>query len=103
VRGSGNSGLGDLQVGERVVVGVSGTGDAAVAQSIWAPQASVTGTVTTVNGDTVTVTSVDGLAVTANTAALSQKPAVGDVVVLTGTADASTIHADGIRVLPKAS
>jgi hypothetical protein len=103
VRGSGNSGLGDLQVGERVVVAVEGTGEAATAEGIWVPQASVTGTVTAVSGDTATVTSVEGLPVTVNTAALSQKPAVGDVVVLTGTADAGTIRADGIRTLPKAS
>lgn len=103
VRGSSNSGLGDLQVGERVVVGVEGTGDAATAEAIWVPQASVTGTVTAVSGETATVTSVEGLPVTVNTTALSQKPAVGDVVVLTGTADAGTIRADGIRVLPKAS
>ncbi|WP_345612031.1 hypothetical protein [Pseudonocardia adelaidensis] len=103
VRGSGNSGLGDLQVGERVVVEVAGTGDAATAESIWVPQASVAGTVTALGGDTAIVTSVEGLTVTVNTAALSQKPAVGDVVVLTGTADGGTIRADGIRVLPKAS
>jgi hypothetical protein len=103
VRGSSNSGLGDLQAGERVVVAVEGTGDAATAESIWVPQASVTGTVIAVSGDTATVTSVEGLSVTVNTTALTQKPAVGDVVVLTGTADAGTIHADGIRVLPKAS
>jgi Domain of unknown function (DUF5666) len=103
VRGASNSGLGDLQVGERVVVGVEGTGDAATAESIWVPQASVAGTVTALSGDTLTVTSVEGLTVSVNTTALSQKPAVGDVVVLTGTADAGTIRADGIRVLPKAS
>jgi hypothetical protein len=103
VRGAGNSGIGDLQVGERVVVGVEGTGDAVTAESIWVPKASVTGTVTAVSGDTATVTSVDGLPVTVNTTALSQQPAVGDVVVLTGIADAGTIRADGIRVLPKAS
>jgi len=103
VGGSANSGLGDLQVGERVVVSVEGIGDAATADSIWVPQARVAGTVTAVSGDTATVTSVDGLPVTVNTAALSQQPAVGDVVVLTGTADAGTIRADGIRVLPKAS
>jgi hypothetical protein len=103
VRGSGNSGPGDLQVGERVVVAVEGTGDAATAESIWVPQASVAGTVTALSGDTATVTSVEGLTVAVNTAALSQKPAIGDVVVLTGTADAGTIRADGIRVLPKAS
>lgn len=103
VRGSSNGGLGDLQAGERVVIAVEGTGDAATAEAIWVPQARVTGTVTAVSGDTATVTSVDGLPVTVNTTALTQKPVVGDVVVLTGTADAGTIRADGIRVLPKAS
>jgi hypothetical protein len=103
VGGPSNSGLGDLQVGERVVVEVEGTGDAATAESIWAPQAAVTGTVTALTGDSATVTSVEGLPVTANVAGLSQKPVVGDVVILTGTADAGTIRADGIRVLPRAS
>jgi hypothetical protein len=103
VRGSGNNGLGDLQVGERVVVAVEGTGEAATAEAIWVPQARVMGTVTALSGDTATVTSVDGLPVSADVTALSQKPVVGDVVVLTGTADGATIRADGIRVLPKAS
>lgn len=104
VTGAANSGLGDLQTGERVVVEVEGTGDAATAESVWTPQASVTGTVTALTGDSATVMSVEGLAATVDVAALSQKPAVGDVVVLTGTAtDAGTIRADGIRVLPRAS
>ena len=104
VTGAANSGLGDLQVGERVVVEVEGTGDAATAESVWTPQASVTGTVTALTGDSATVMSVEGLAVTVDVAALSQKPAVGDIVVLTGTAaDAGTIRADGIRMLPRAS
>ncbi|OZM83670.1 hypothetical protein [Pseudonocardia sp. MH-G8] len=103
VGGPSNAALGDLQAGERVVVEVEGTGDAATADSIWTPQASVTGTVTALAGTTATVTSVEGLTVTADVTALSQKPVVGDVVVLTGTADASSIRADGIRVLPRAS
>lgn len=104
VTGASNSGLGDLQTGERVVVEVEGSGDAATAESVWTPQASVTGTVTALAGDRATVTSVEGLAVTVDVAALSQRPAVGDVVVLTGTAtDTSTIRAEGIRVLPRAS
>jgi hypothetical protein len=104
VTGASNGGLGVLQTGERVVVEVEGIGDAATAESVWTPQASVTGTVTALTGDRATVTSVGGLAVPVDVAALSQRPAVGDVVVLTGTAaDASTIRADGIRVLPRAS
>ncbi len=104
VRGSGNTAVGDLQAGERVIVRVSGSGATATAVSIEVPKASVTGTVTALSGDTATITSVDGLVVSANAAALSQKPVVGDVVVLTGTvANGTTITADGIRVLPKAS
>lgn len=104
VRGATVSGLGDLQPGQRVVVRVSGTGDAATAVSVLVPRARVTGTVTALSGDTATVTAVDGLVVTADVAALAQEPAVGDLVVLTGTAEGgTTLRADGIRVLPKAS
>jgi hypothetical protein len=104
VVGRGNSALGDLQTGERVVVRVQGTGDAARAVTVWTPQARVIGTVTALNGDTATVTSVEGLTVNADVSALSQKPAAGNVVELTGVAaDGTTIRADGIRVLPKAS
>jgi hypothetical protein len=104
VQGVANSGLGDLQAGERVVVQVQGTGDAATARTVWTPQARVTGTVTALAGDRATVTSIDGLTVTVDVAALSQRPVFGDVVVLTGVAaDGSTIRADGIRVLPRAS
>lgn len=104
VVGDGNNALGDLRTGERVVVRVQGSGDAARAVAVWTPQARVTGTVTALNGDTATVTSVAGLTVNADVSALSQKPTVGDVVVLTGVAaDGTTIRAEGIRVLPRAS
>jgi hypothetical protein len=104
VVGAGNNALGDLQTGERVVVRVQGTGDAATAVTVWAPQARVTGTVTALTGDRATVVSVEGFTVAADVSALTQKPAVGDVVVLTGVAaDGSTIRAEGIRVLPRAS
>jgi hypothetical protein len=104
VQGVANNGLGDLQAGERVVVQVQGTGDAATARTVWTPQARVTGTVTALAGDRATVTSIDGLTITVDVAALSQKPVLGDFVVLTGVAaDGSTIRADGIRVLPRAS
>lgn len=104
VRGNGNTALGDLQPGERVVVRVDGTGDAATAVAVVAPQARVTGTVTALAGDTATITAVDGLTVTADVAALGRKPAVGDLVVLTGTAgNGTTIKADTIRILPRAA
>lgn len=104
VRGSGNAALGDLAPGERVVVRVDGTGDAATAVSVTTPQARVAGTVTALTGTSATVVAVDGRTVTADVAALGQQPAVGDVVVLTGTiTDGTTLVADGVRILPRVS
>ncbi|QJY44887.1 hypothetical protein [Pseudonocardia broussonetiae] len=104
VRGSGNAALGDLAPGERVVVRVDGTGDAATAVSVTAPQARVTGTVTALTGTSATVVAVDGRTVTVDVGGLGQQPAVGDVVVLTGTiTDGATLTADGVRILPRAS
>lgn len=101
VRGRDDAGLGDLRPGERVVVRVDGTGDAATAVAVLVPQARVAGTVTAITGDTATVVGIDGLTVTADVAGLAQRPAVGDVVVLTGTASGSTLTADGVRILPR--
>jgi hypothetical protein len=103
VRGGDDGALGDLQAGERVAVAVEGTGDTAVARTVWSPDASVTGTVTAVTGDRATVLSVEGLPVTADVAALSQRPVAGDVVVLTGTAADQVLRAERIRILPAAS
>ncbi|MBW0136374.1 hypothetical protein [Pseudonocardia abyssalis] len=104
VRGAGNAALGDLTAGERVVVRVDGTGDAATAVAILTPQARVTGTVTALTGTSATVVAADGRTVTADLTALAQQPVVGDVVVLTGTVvDGSTLTADGVRFLPRAS
>ncbi|WP_300009388.1 hypothetical protein [Pseudonocardia sp.] len=101
VRGAGNAALGDLTAGERVVVRVEGTGDAATAVSVLAPQGRVSGTVTALDGDRATVVAIDGRAVAVDVSALGQRPAVGDVVVLTGTfADGTTLTADGVRILP---
>lgn len=104
VRGAGNAGLGDLTAGERVVVRVDGTGDAATALTILTPQARVTGTVTALAGTSATVVAADGRTVTADLTALAQQPVVGDVVVLTGTvSDGATLTADGVRILPRAN
>ncbi len=86
VRGGGNTGLADLEAGERVVIRVAGAGDAATAVSILTPQARVIGTVTALSGDLATITSIDGRTVTANLSALTEQPAVGDLIALTGTA-----------------
>lgn len=104
VRGSGAAALSSLKPGERVVVRVSGSGDAATALSVMSPQARVTGTVTAITGDIATVMGIDGRPATVNIAKLTQKPVVGDIVIVTGlVTDGSTISADRIRVLPKAS
>lgn len=103
VRGGGNAALGDLAPGERVVVRVEGTGDAATAVAVLAPQARVAGTVTALTGTAATVVAVDGRTVAVDVAGLGQQPAVGDVVVLTGTfTDGTTLVADGVRILPRA-
>jgi len=86
VRGGGNTGLADLEAGERVVIRVAGAGDAATAVSILTSQARVIGTVTALSGDLATITSIDGRTVTANLSALTEQPAVGDLIALTGTA-----------------
>jgi hypothetical protein len=103
VQGPGKPGLNDLKAGQRVVVRVTGTGDAATVTDVRVVQAHVTGTVTAVNGNTATVTSYDGLAVQVDVTALTQKPAVGDVVELSGTASGATLTATTVRELPKAS
>ena len=53
VRGGGNTGLGDLQAGERVVVRIDGTGEAARAVAVLVPPTRVIGTVTAVAGDRI--------------------------------------------------
>lgn len=100
VRGTGNTALGDLQAGERVVVRVTGAGDAATAVGILVPTARVTGTVTALAGDTATVTTIDGLVMTVDIAGVGQKPVVGNLVVLSGTAANGALKADSVRVLP---
>ncbi|MEJ3656707.1 hypothetical protein WEH80_27485 [Actinomycetes bacterium KLBMP 9759] len=103
VTGAGNERVGDLQTGERVVIRVNGSGDSAVALLVQAVQSRVTGTVTAVAGDSATVAGFDGLTSTVDTAKLSQKPVVGDLVEITGTVtNGTTVAADGIRILPKA-
>ncbi|MGI5127708.1 hypothetical protein ACQEVB_12925 [Pseudonocardia sp. CA-107938] len=102
VAGPGTRSLAELKPGQRIAVVVSGSGDAATAVAVRAPQARVVGTVTAVAGDTATVTSADGLVVTVNTAAANPKPAVGDVIAVTGTASGTTITATTVTVLPKA-
>jgi hypothetical protein len=102
VRGGARAAVGDLKPGERVVVRVHGTGDAATAVMIATPKARVTGTVTQLSGDTATIRQVDGTTGTADVAAVNPKPAVGDLVVVSGKAtDGAALVADQLRVLPR--
>lgn len=101
VGGGDNRTLADLTPGERVVLRVDGTGADATVVTAFAPQARVAGTVTAISGNQATVVSVQGLTLTVDVTAIGQKPAVGDLVVLTGGASGSTLRADELRVLPK--
>lgn len=91
----------DLTAGERVVLRVDGTGDSATVVAAAVPRARVAGTVTALTGDQATVVAVDGLTVTADVTGIGRKPAVGDLVVVTGGASGATLRADELRVLPK--
>ncbi|SHK90606.1 hypothetical protein SAMN05443637_11452 [Pseudonocardia thermophila] len=102
VAGPGGRSVSDVKPGQRVVVVVDGSGDSATAVSIWVPQTRFVGTVTAVNGDTATVTTANGLVATVNTGSVSPKPAVGDVVAISGAASGTTITATTITVLPRA-
>jgi hypothetical protein len=93
----------DLLPGARVVVRVAGSGDARTALSVSTPAGRVSGTVTAVSGDVVTVLQANGLAVNVNAASANPKPAVGDLVAVTGVPDGTTITATRVRVLPKVS
>lgn len=103
VIGDTDTELADLQPGERIVVAVEGTGSDATARTIWSPRARVTGTVTALDGGRATVMGFDGIAVTVDVSRLSEPPAVGDVVTLTGTPADGGVRADAVRELPKAS
>jgi hypothetical protein len=101
IHGAGQQGLAGLRAGDRVLIRVSGTGDAATAVTIRTPKTHVTGTVSAIDGDTATVLRPDGLTTSVNVAAVNPKPAVGNLVVLTGRADGATVVADRARVLPR--
>jgi hypothetical protein len=103
VIGAGKKGLAALAAGDRVAVRVSGTGGAATAVTVRAPTAHVIGTVTALSGDTATILGASGLSQSVNIAALNPKPAVGDLIVLSGNPDGSTLTANRVRTLPKAS
>jgi hypothetical protein len=101
VVGGGARSLADLTAGRRVLLRVDGTGDTAAVVTAFVPQARVTGTVTAIDGNQATVVSVQGLTVTVDVTAIGQKPAVGDLVEITGGASGAALRADELRVLPR--
>jgi len=83
VRGADNHELSDLDTGERVVVRLGSDGTAV---AVGVVQARVLGTVTTLDGDRATVLRPDGLAVPVDLSGVPERPAVGTVVAVRGSA-----------------
>ena len=101
--GAGQQVLTGLKPGQRVVVEVQGTGATATATAVRAPIARVVGTVTALTGTTATVTATDGLVVQVDVSKANPVPVVGDGIAAAGPVTGTTITADQVRVLPKAS
>lgn len=99
VRGHGNRALTDLQAGERVIVkaGADGTAD-----GVLAVRAHAAGTVTRLEGDRATVVGAGGLTRELDLSGVSERPAVGTVVLAVGTAtdDGATLKVEQLRELP---
>jgi hypothetical protein len=98
VRGTPGKALSELAAGQRVLVKVGADG---VADGVLVARAHAAGTVTKLEGDRATVVRANGLSVVLDLSAVSQRPAIGTVVVAVGTAaDDSTIKVTSIRELP---
>jgi hypothetical protein len=102
VRGTGKKVVGDLAAGERVVVRV-GTDKSAVGVLVLRPH--VAGTVTKLDGDRASVTRASGLTQVVDVSGLTEKPKVGDLIAVVGSAtdNGTTIKAEKIKQLPKTS
>ena len=98
VGGAQNKALTDLQAGERVVV----VGSDGVADGVLAVKAHAAGTVTKLDGDRATVVRPGGLSTVLDLSGVTERPAVGTVVVAVGTAtdDGATLKVEQIKELP---
>jgi hypothetical protein len=94
--------LGELAPGARVI---SRIGPDHTAYLVRVVAAVDRGRVTAVTGDRITLTKPNGLTRTVDVSAVSTKPAVGDVIVVRGTAtdNGGTLKAQTIRELRKPS
>lgn len=99
VRGAGNHELDDLDAGERVLVRVGPDGTAV---AVGVVRARVLGTVTALDGDRATVLRPDGLAVPVDLSGVPERPAVGTVVAVRGSAQDSggVLRAEEVTSVP---
>jgi hypothetical protein len=99
VRGVKNRELSDLKAGDRVIVKVGSDG---VAKAVLVVKAHAVGTVTKLDGDRATVVRPGGLSVVLDLSGVSERPAVGTIVVAVGTAtdNGATLKVEQIKELP---
>jgi hypothetical protein len=99
VRGAKHTALSDLKAGERVVIKVGTDG---VADGVLVVRAHAAGTITKLDGDHATLVRLGGLRVELDLSGVSERPAVGTVVVAVGTATdgGATLKVEQIRELP---
>lgn len=93
--------LADLKAGDRIAVREDNNHQAL---GVLVIPARAFGTVTALNGDQATLTRADGLAETVDLSGVTNKPQVGDQVVVSGNAanNGSVLKATELRDLPKA-
>jgi len=99
VRGNGNQKLSDLRAGERVIVKAGADGKA---DGVLVVRAHAVGTVTKLEGDRATVVGPGGLTKELDLSGVSQRPAVGTMIVAVGTAadNGATLKVEQLRELP---
>ena len=92
--------LADLKAGDRIAVREDNNHQAL---GVLVIPARAFGTVTAVNGDQATLTRADGLTETVDVSGVTNKPQVGDQVVVSGNAanNGSVLKATELRALPK--
>lgn len=99
VRGNQNRALTDLEAGERVIVKAGADGKA---DGVLAVRAHAGGTVTKLEGDRATVVGPGGMTRELDLSGVTERPAVGTVVVAVGTATdgGATLKVEQLRELP---